>query len=164
MAAREGQVNNPSVKREMRKGHDALLEWIEGKMYKPAYDSLIHLPVGIMEWLNRRKPVWNFVLQVAHAPCCPIDACNCVNVDDGQLCRMQGAINDIMNWFNIAQNIASLRVTNHDLAHMLFIDARTRYTKVPTALCNQEMSVLWHLWRLARSWQPPEWVKHNESW
>ena len=49
MADEEGRVTNPSAKRELKKGDAALMEWVEGKMYKPQYDSLIHLPVGILE-------------------------------------------------------------------------------------------------------------------
>ena len=48
-ADQEGRVTNPSAKRELKKGDAAVLDWVEGKMYKPQYDSLIHLPVGIME-------------------------------------------------------------------------------------------------------------------
>lgn len=49
MADQEGRVTNPSAKRELRKGDAALLDWVASKMYKPTYDSLIHLPVGILE-------------------------------------------------------------------------------------------------------------------
>lgn len=45
----EGKLNNKSALRELLKGDQCLLEWVESKMYRPQYDSLIHLPVGIME-------------------------------------------------------------------------------------------------------------------
>lgn len=49
MADQEGQVHNPKAKRALKKGDAALLEWVSSRMYRPQYDSLIHLPVGILE-------------------------------------------------------------------------------------------------------------------
>ena len=45
----QGLLNSKSGLRELQRGDAALLEWVESRMYKPAYDSLIHLPVGILE-------------------------------------------------------------------------------------------------------------------
>ncbi|KAK9792672.1 hypothetical protein WJX73_006593 [Symbiochloris irregularis] len=45
----EGKLHSKSALRELLRGDDALLDWVESMMYKPQYDSLIHLPVGIME-------------------------------------------------------------------------------------------------------------------
>lgn len=49
MADSEGLLKNPKAAAALRQGDEELRGWINCKMYKPNYTSLIHLPTGVGE-------------------------------------------------------------------------------------------------------------------